>query len=176
MQMTLEQDNKQFFAIVHDLEVGPSIHIILTIEAGIVQNLRVTIIPEPQEGGSPRKWLAYSPETLIKRYGQPTSVDFFADWGPNPAYGMTTYFDEVDLIAQYESEDIHGGTNSAPQVCPLTNQFDVIRLWLGKHPVDPPRAGVALESATGMTMEQFSDLMTGTPDKACLNLNKEYFP
>jgi hypothetical protein len=176
LQLTLEQDNKQFFAITHDLEAGPSLEIILTIESGIVQNLRVTIIPEKQTRGSARQWLAYSPETLLRRYGQPTSVDFFADWGPSPAYDMTTYFDTVDLIVEYGSHNITGGTDSAPQVCPLTDQIDAVRLWLGKQPVDPPDRLVPLESATGMTMEQFSSLMTGTPDKACLNLNKQYFP
>ena len=144
----------------------------LTIQDKVVENLRVNIHPEKQKAGVLRKWLVYSPQTLIDRYGLPSRVDFFLDRGEILSYGMVMYFDSVQLIAEYDSYEL--GTQL--QICPLTNQIDPVRIWMGQNPQYPPFESIPLEKATLMTMEEFSKLMTGDPNKACFELDGEMFP
>jgi hypothetical protein len=46
---------------------------------------------------------------------------------------------------------------------------------LGEDPEYPPIKGVSLEKATAMTLQEFSQLMTGDPTNACFNLKEEFF-
>jgi hypothetical protein len=160
-------EGKDFSAIHYDLDSGLSIEVILTIQNDFVENFRIKINPEKQKVGVAREWLAYSPETLIKRYGMPSRVDFVADWGPGPFFAMQMYFDVADLIVQYAGNEIIPAQKGSSQVCPQTVQFESVWLWMGKNPVYPPGKGVPLEKATSMTMEEFSKLMSGDPNHAC---------
>jgi hypothetical protein len=173
-------DGKDFSGVAHKFDSGLSIHVILTIQNDFVENLRVNILPEKQKKGIPREWLAYSPETLIKRYGPPTKVEFTIAWGPSTSslFVMVMYFDTIDLIIEYSGDNIiPWQQKGSPQVCPLGAQFDIVRIWMGKDPVYPPAHVVPLEKATSLTLEEFSKLlMAGTPEKACINLKGEMFP
>lgn len=167
---------KDFYGIEHEFDNGLSISITLTIQDDFVKNLRVDMLPEKSSAGVPRMWSAYSPETLINRYGPPSKVDFFLDWGPNSLIEMDMYFDTVDLIVSYGGYNIIPRQKSSPHFCPLTAQFDSVRVWMGKDPYEPPSELVPLEKATSMTLEDFSDLMKGNPNKACFILDAEEFP
>jgi len=169
-------DKKEFYSIDHDFDNGVSIGVNLTTQDKLVENLRIYITPEKQKAGVPRMWSAYSPETLIKRYGLPSRVGFAVDRGPHHAFEMVIYFDSVDLIAEYSGHNILGGTVASPQVCPLTDQFDSVGIWMGKNPEYPPYEGIPLDKVTSMTMEEFSKLITGTSNNACFNLKGEAFP
>ena len=166
---------KDFYGVAYDFDSGLSIIITLTVQGEIVTDLKVDITPETQKPGVPRDWLAYSPETLIKRYGLPSDVKFFVGRGPNPSYSMIMYFDAVDLIIHYDSYEIYSNL----QICALFDQMDYVRIWLGKDPKYPPISDpsiIPLEQATSMTMAEFSELMTGDPNKVCFNLKEEAFP
>jgi len=168
---------KDFYGIVHEFDSGMGIDVILTVQNELVENLRLEINPEKQKAGIPREWSAYSPETLITRYGLPSKVDFFIGTGPGPAlFVMDVYFSSRDLIVEYESPDVYYADDKF-QACLLTAQIDFVRVWMGKDPQYPPTpGGVPLDEATSLTMDDFSKLMTGTPSKACLNLKGEAFP
>lgn len=138
----------------------------------VVENIVVTPdIPKPKEG-SPREWIAYSPETLIDRYGSPTRVEFTVGLGPNIGINMIMYFDSSDVIVHYS------GYNMTPDwFCPLIAPFDFVRLWIGQNPPDTPSfETVPLERATSLSMDQFTQLMVGESDKACFELKEEMFP
>jgi hypothetical protein len=165
-------DNKEFYGIAYDFDKSLSILVTLTIQDKIVENLRVDINPEIQKVDVPRTWSAYSPETLINQYGSPSRVNFNVDRGESPSYGMVMYFDAENLIVEYYSYDL----GAKLQVCPPTDQMDSVRLWMGQDPQYPPLEDVPLEKATSMTMEEFSKLMTGDPNKACFKLKPEIFP
>jgi hypothetical protein len=47
---------------------------------------------------------------------------------------------------------------------------------MGKVPVYPPAEAVPLQDATDMTIEEFSNLMTGNPNEACFIVKGEVFP
>jgi hypothetical protein len=138
----------------------------------IIENIVVTpYIPTPKEG-SPREWLAFSPETLIKRYGSPSRVEFTVGLGPNIAINMIMYFDASNLIVHYS------GYNMIPEAfCPLTAPFDHVRLWIGPNPPNTPSyETTSLDKATSLTMDQFTQLMLGDPKKACFSVKEEVNP
>jgi hypothetical protein len=169
---------KEFYTISYDSGTGHDSSVTLTIENNSVKNVEVTPdIPKPKEG-VPREWIAYSPETLIKRYGGPSSVRFtLSSYGQagSPsiiAINMIMYFDTSDLIVNYR-----GAGMDPKRFCPLTAPFDFVRLWMGHNPPDTPSfETVPLEKATSLTMDQFTQLMAGDPKKACFDLKEEAFP
>jgi hypothetical protein len=109
----------------------------------IVMSLDVNMTPEEQKAGIPREWLTYSPETLIKRYGQPSKVELALDRGPNLYFEMILYFDKYDLIVSYAVNSDYPEDAGPLEVCPLTAQFDIVALWMGEN-LYPPLPGVSL--------------------------------
>lgn len=177
LKHTNTQNNEDFYALIYDLDSGLRVSPVLTIQNELVKNIEVGINPERRQVGVPREWLAYSPETLIKRYGPPTKVGFFVGRGaPQLSYAMNLYFNAVNLIVEYGGYDVGVGPASSFRICPLIDQSDNVRVWLGPNPEHPPLDAVPLEKATSLTMDEFSKLMTGTPQNACINLKKEMFP
>lgn len=158
---------KEFSSTEYDFDSDSSISITLTIQDGIVDNISITIIPEKQEPGTRRGWSAYSPETLIERYGPPTRVDTFADWGPGPYFAIQMTYDDYDLIVEYDGDSIIPPRRGASLICPLAVQFDSVRIWLGENPAYPPGPGVPLDEVTSLTVDEFAQLMIGDPDDAC---------
>lgn len=160
-------NGKDYSDTRYGFDNGPSIGVTLTIQKGLVENTRIIIIPEKQEAGIRREWLAYSPETLIERYGLPTRVGLAADWGPGPFFSMQMYYDALDLIVEYAGDSIIPAQRGTSVVCPLAVQFDSVRLWLGENPAYPPGPGIPLDEVTSLTVDEFTQLMIGDPDKAC---------
>lgn len=168
---------KVFYGSEYDLENGLSISLILTIQNEIVENMRVKIHPEEQKAGDTRGWLSYSPEILIQRYGSPSKVEFSLGRVDKPSHAMILYFESVNLIIRYGGrEESFLNDKATLEVCPLINQVDYIEIWLGGDPQNPPLASVSLEKATSLSLEDFSKLMLGSPNKACFNLKDEAFP
>lgn len=168
--------NKEYYELNYAVDSGLRVSPLLAIENNVVKNITVYITPEAQRAGIPREWSAYSPETLIKQYGPPSRVDFFlGEIGP-PTYSMQVYFKEVDLIIQYINIDHVVFESGQAYVCPLLDQYNSVRVWLGENPQSPPGAAVPLEEATSMTLDEFASLMMGNPDQACFDLKKETFP
>jgi hypothetical protein len=148
---------------------GLRIVVILRIKDKIVESIRLNITPEKQEPGIWREWLAYSPETLIERYGPPAYVGIAADWGPGTAtfFSLKMRYDALDLIVDYYGESIIPTKRGVSQICPLAVQFDSVRIWLGENPAYPPGPGVPLDEVTSLTVDEFAQLMIGDPDDAC---------
>lgn len=175
LEYTNTLNGEDFYESAYDFESGLSVSMLLGIQNNVIKDLTIYLEPEKEDPGVSREWSAYSPETLIKRYGLPSRVDLFVGRGPKPSYFFDMYFDTVDLIIRYHSYEV----NSKLRLCPLRDQFDSVQIWLGKDPVYPPirdPAILSLEDATSLTMEEFSNLMTGDPKKACFNLKEEAFP
>lgn len=141
-----------------------------------VSKIRIQPSITKLDEGSPRWWIAYSPETLIKKFGAPSRVEWALDWGPNFVITMIMYFDNLDLIAEYSGYNMIMDRPRSPRVCPLTVPFDFVRLWMGERPLDPIGFNtVPLEEATSLTIEQFTQLMMGDPQQACFIVNGDVF-
>jgi hypothetical protein len=175
LEYTNALNGADFYESTYGFESGLSVSALLGVQNDVVNNLTIYLDPEKEHTGVLREWLAYSPETLIKEYGLPSRANFFVGRGPKPSYFIDMYFDTADLIIRYHSYDV----NSKLRLCPLMDQFDSVRIWLGKDPLYPPIIDptiIPLEEVTSLTMEEFSKLMTGDPSEACFNLKEEMFP
>lgn len=169
--------SRYLYTIGYESKIGRDSHITIYPSKGFVESITITPDISRQEEGSPREWIAYSPETLIKKYGQPSRVEFYLAWpgGGGSEIIMSMYFDESDLIAKYTGQNMLPSNNHSPRLCPLTAPFDYVRLWIGSNPQYPPLAGIPLEEAASLTMDQFTQLMLGDPTKACFTLNGDAF-
>ena len=137
----------------------------------IVEKVELGISPS-ETSQEPRAWLAYSPETLINRYGNPSNVYLFLGRGPLTGFVILMYFEQVNISILYNIRDL--GDNN--KICPITDEFDSIDATLGESKLDLYSDGVSLENGTGMTIEEFSNKITGDPSKACFFINPDMFP
>jgi len=166
-----------FYTILIDSGSGYDSSVTLYSYNNLVENIVLTPDIPKQKEGSPRKWIAYSPETLIKQFGSPSNVEFAIDNGPNYVIAMIMYFEPSHLIALYSGYNMLPDRPNSPQLCPLTAPFDHVRLWMGANPTDPPSfETVSIEEATSLSMDQFTQLMLGDPQKACFVINGDVFP
>ena len=157
-----------FYTIEYDSGNGHDSSLTLFASNNLVENIVVSPDIPKQKEGSPREWIAYSPETLIKRYGAPSRVEFTVDdLYPIIGMNMIMFFDKPNLIVSYN------GHNMTPKrFCPSTAPFDFVRLWLGHNPPNIPSfETISLEKATSLTITRFTQLMLGDPKKACFAVN-----
>lgn|GEM_PF-1643256 len=168
---------REFYSIAFESSMGRNSYVTLYPSSNRVANIVIKPEIKKQKDGSLREWSAYSPETIIKKYGQPSHVDFYLAWpgGGGSEVIINMYFGTLDLIVQYTGENMLPSSNHSPQLCPLTAPFDYVRLWLGPKPPDPPLIGVPLEQATSLTMDQFTQLMLGDPQDACFTIKGDVF-
>jgi hypothetical protein len=176
LKFTATLDGKDFYAANYNLHDGIEVSPVIAIQNNSVKSLDVGI-NDTSEVGDPRKWTAYSPETLIQRYGSPSRVEFSLGRVDNPSHTMILYFESVHMIILYigRAEYFLNNKNTL-KLCPLINKVDFIQFWMGDDPQYPPPVDVPLEKATSLTIEDFSKLMIGEPAKACFNLKEEAFP
>lgn len=160
-----------FYTISYDSGTGHDSSLTLHVDNNLVENLVIRPdIPESKEG-NPREWVAYSPETLIQKYGSPSRVEFAVTLAQRIGMEMIMYFDQSNLIVQYSGYDMNPW-----RFCPATAPFDFVRLWIGPNPTDTPSFDtVPLEKATSLTADQFGKLLAKDPEKACFALNFSAF-
>lgn len=171
-------EGKGFLGTNYEIDNYLSIRSTLAVSEKIVEYLRINITPKTPAAGSTQEWLAFSPETLINKYGSPSRVGFIIDLSPRTYFEMDIYFEEVDLVVAYIGHDLIPRQKGSPLICPLTDQFENIRIWMGENPVDlrPPAGSVSLEKATSISIEEFSNLMLGGTADACFVINKGAYP
>ena len=167
---------REFYSIAYESSIGRRSNVTLIPSNHLVSNIIITPDIVKQKEGETREWTAYSPETLIKKYGKPSRVNFALDWGPNFVITMIMYFDASDLIALYSGYNMIPDRPHSPQVCPLTAPFDDVQLWMGPTPPNPPLFPMLpLEKVTSLTIDQFTQLMRGDPQKACFIVDGDLF-
>ncbi len=170
---------REFYSIAYEPKMGRNSYVTLFPSINRVTNIVIKPEISKQKEGSPREWAAYSPETLIKKYGQPSRVFFYLSWpgGGGSEIVMIMYFDALNLIVQYTGENMFPSDTHSPRLCPLTASFDYVRVWMGSNPPNPPYMPglVSLEKATSLTIDQFSELMLGDPQHGCFTVNGDAF-
>jgi hypothetical protein len=169
----MNNDNQHF---VYNMRVQTHhdyLSLILTGHDETITDINLFLPPEKQRSDVAREWLAFSPETLIHRYGQPSKVNLVLSRGPTGEFiYMDVYFDNVKMIIEYKF-DI---SFNKIRICPLVDQVIDLRFWIGNDPINPPEGGLPLEETTSLSLDTFSKLMTGEPKRACFNIKPEAFP
>jgi len=172
--------------ITADIEMGykekeTTIFVRFTLDNGIIKNIVMDItLPGYKIVSDPRNWQAYSPETLMKKYGNPTNVGFKLNFPTEGGFekGGAWY----DMVFDYEPQNMvieynQGLTQDGKfiKACPLSDQYSNVRIFLGKDlsGLYPPVLGVPLEQATTLTMDQFSALLQQKTQPACFEISQE---
>ncbi len=166
---------REFYTIEFTSSNGLETSVSLLPINKIVENIMITPHISKLKAGNPREWIAYSQETLIRKFGKPSRVEIALDYGPNFVIVMNMYFDETHILVRYSGYNMLPDRPDMPLVCPLVLPFDHVRLYLGKNPPNPPSNGTPIEQATSITIDQFTQLMLGDPQKACFVVNGDLF-
>lgn len=178
---TQREDKTDSYAADFGFDDQLSGSIQLTVKKGQVDFIRMNIGLANFKGPNiPRKWQAYSPETLLNKYGPPSKVEFFLNYPTEEGfpvgtvwYGMVIYFDAYNLIAEY-NQGLSKDENFI-KACPLLDKFSGISIWLGENPENPPPSGMPMDKATTSltTFDQFENLFEQAPEQACFHLSKD---
>jgi hypothetical protein len=169
---------EDYYSVDYENSIGYDSSVFFAASDNIVQTIVIMPDISRQIEGRPREWIAYSPEMLIKKFGQPSRVQIGLDWWPNMhnTISMIMYFDHLDFIALYSGDNMITGDPSSQKLCPITDPFNHIRFWMGNNPPNPPSfETVPLEVATSLTIEQFTNLMIGDTENVCFTLNADAF-
>ena len=101
----------------------------------------------------------YSPKFFIEKFGYPSKITFYIEATHDTTtingstatpeypsnyiwYDMIMNYEPLDLIvAYYRAGFINQSENV---ICPLTDPFETIQIWIGKDPEHPPYEGVPL--------------------------------
>jgi hypothetical protein len=161
---------------VYLFESGLDLLVHLVIYNEIVRSFTVDSALEKQQEGIQREWSVFSPEVLIRRYGQPAKIQFFMGrlGGVPQQFDMDMYFDQVDLIVSYGS--YRTDIRDTIHLCPGKDQFTDFRAYLGKDPENPPLELTPLEDVSELTISEFSEILTSDEGDGCVELNPDAFP
>jgi hypothetical protein len=164
--------DKQYYSVGYEDVIKRNSNVTFLYTNSIIENIEITPeIPKPKEG-VPREWTGYSPETFIRKYGQPSRVEFAVDWDPIITVTMILFYDDLHLVALYSGFGMYQGHPHSIRLCPLTAPFDYIGFYLGPKSGNPPLfSSVPLEKATSLTVDQFAQLLIQNPRDACITLN-----
>lgn len=176
LQYTTSVGSFEFYSFIYKFENRLELSPIFTIQDNIVKNIRIGMVPDFPGKDLNNERLIYSPELLVNQYGRPSRVEFVLGWGPRTFFDMILYFDSYDLVTEYVGYNIIEGTREKPNVCLLAVQYDSVRVWLGKNPPNLPSEGIPLSEATQLDMEEFSNILLGQPENACITFDGEVFP
>jgi hypothetical protein len=179
---TSEKPEEDSYATDFGFENGLSAAIVLTVRNGLIAVIQTNVGLINYTGSSlVRDWLAFSPDVILEQYGVPDRVDFHVStppYGgtsvPTISYTMAIYFEEIDLILEYDSVPVRD--EEFIKICPLVDKFSGVGAWLGKDPENAPgKTGVTLQDAASLAPEQFYELMLQEPETACFNLSRAAF-
>jgi hypothetical protein len=130
----------------------------------------------------------YSPAFFLEKYGPPTKVTFFIGAihdqeivnGATPTPEFPENFAWYDMVINYEPLNIIVAYYSAGfinypglTICPLTDPFESVWIWLGKDPEYPPYEGASIEEVTPLSIAEFSSLLLDQKSDACFPLDVE---
>lgn len=170
----LDHDKSGYCSTSHRFDTGFAVYLEMTIKFGVVESLSIPLtLPRDQSISARKEWLSFAPSSLVKQYGVPSNVEVFLGLGATPSYTIDIYFSNIDFIYEYQSYDLQ---MQNLQICPNHDNFEYIRLWLGKNPVNPPFASEPIETSSILTREDFAKILTSDANGACFTLNREIFP
>ncbi|PKN93563.1 MAG: hypothetical protein CVU44_09445 [Chloroflexi bacterium HGW-Chloroflexi-6] len=146
-----------------------AIGIALLERDGKLLNITVQVLGLLDENIKSDDWLAFRPESLMKTYGVPKKVEIYLSQSPVAySYGIIFYYDQ--LIIEYHNGDIIPSKNT--RICPLReHETKSFYFGVGREFEHTPIGGKNIEELTQLSVNDFYNILTGDPQKACFNVN-----
>lgn len=150
----------------------------LSGDKNIIQGIELYAGGLELPGSTGEDWLAFRPDMFLKGHGTPLRINVIMGTAPEGrvSYEMIWFYDQMSI-------SYSGGRNQIiilPQhilhACPLVDHnIDQFLLVLGKSDRSIEDDGVDLSHATSLTIDEFVQIMTGDPTKACFDINYYQF-
>ena len=127
-----------------------------------------------------KDWEAFRPETIMKTYGKPSSIEFFLSFPTEPTTDQTIGY---DFQFRYESEKFvidYTGQRTFDQpklrICPLKDPIiESVYLFLGDNLKIKPSNGKTLQEVSSLDIDDFYTAMLGNKNDACFYLDRDAF-
>jgi len=125
-------------------------------------------------------WEAFRPESILKAYGKPSSVEFFLSYPTEPTTDQTIGY---DFRFRYESEKFvidYTGQRTLNQpnlyICPLKDRFiESVFVYLGDGLKIKPTSGKSIQDVSSISIDDFYNAMIGNINDACFYLDRSAF-
>jgi hypothetical protein len=158
-----------------------SMNIRIWEEENIVKNIDVYInLYWLNELPDPKDWQALSIANILKIYGKPSNIGFFLNFPHEPGFPSNTAW--YDVVINYENIDLtiiysHGLTIASDMIdiCPATDQFESISIYLGRNPRYSPGMGTPLQKVSSLNIEEFINLFSQSSETSCILISKQAF-
>jgi hypothetical protein len=172
---------ERFYSASFKTGIGTHGVILLQVDSERVSNISARMDLANSVGSkTTAEWPAYSPEHLLTKYGEPSSVGFRLNYPHESGFPPQTAW--YDLVMSFKglnltTEYTHGLTKEAASIeaCPLQNSFSSIGIWIGPNPPNLPSSGKSLAQAASLSLGEFRDLMLSGVQKTCLDLSPRAF-
>lgn len=169
----VNNEGKEAINFGYDFPNGLNISAILPIRNNVIETITVNLTPNHPKVGAWQGWGAYSPISLISKYGPPTQVEFASSHGPTTFFSMIMYFQRENLIIEYYAQSVENLEKNGIQLCPLEISYNFAKFWMGDNPLYPPGKAISLDKVSSLTLSEFSDLLEDDPGKACFEINAD---
>lgn len=178
--LQVESSNANYYYSEFSASNGVGVNIDLIEHDHVIEFVKTDLALSNVEDSVPtRSWLAFSPETIISKYGTPSYVDLFFPMGPSDgispymSYILTLYYDELDLILEYVSSVYIDDENNIT-ICPLNDNMDGVSMWFGRQVSDTPqKKGIPLKEVSSISIDDFSSIMQmENKIEACIYVQK----
>lgn len=129
-------------------------------------------------GSTTEDWLAFRPDMVLRRFGPPNQVNVLMATAPEGRinYEMIWFYDQMYITYSAGRNQIIILPQHILHACPLVDHnIDRFRLISGPYSSVEMDRGDDLTRVTSLTVEDFSQILTGDPAKACFDLDYNAF-
>jgi hypothetical protein len=142
----------------------------------VVDDLRVVIGGLDYANVPQKNWEAFQIDSYLRKYGMPKSFQVILIEGPEGRfrYGLVILYDEGFLVYYGKQTAIHPEILHA---CPLAEhsieQLEIKQETPNNNNTLKP--AVEISKLTGFSREDFYNILTGNPEKACFDLDFDLY-
>lgn len=144
-----------------------------------IENLKVKVGGLQDERVTTEDWLAFRPDSLLKRYGAPERVGIVMGQGPEGrlGYEMILLYPSQRMYIKYSGNQLVILPQKIIHACPLlNNNISDFELDLGKYDESILTEGADITQLTTMSMQKFYQVMLMKPAEACFDLDYGQYP
>jgi hypothetical protein len=176
--LTGTKDSKKYYNTLLHYKDVVTIGLALVEENTVVGTTNVGIDGLQSSQIRSADWLALRPDSILKNYGQPSSISVILGEGQNGAIGyeLLISYDKSSFFIAYKMEDISYRPNTILHTCPLAEAgIRGFILSIGPRSDVPTTPMYSIQQVTNFSKEEFSAFLIEKGEKACLDFNISTF-